>query len=70
MALISDASQLPTFEDMACEALKSAEAARDWLRSDWRDGAGPTDAQGDAKLEAQRALSKAVAALERALGYA
>jgi hypothetical protein len=40
--------------------------AEDELRSDWRDGTGPTHEQAEALREARQAIAKAKAALDRA----
>ena len=59
-------SHLPTFEDMRREAFKLLADAEDALRSDWRDGPGPTLEQARAKNDAQEHIAKAKAALDRA----
>ncbi|MFI7615104.1 hypothetical protein ACIBP6_28120 [Nonomuraea terrae] len=57
---------LPTFEQMRCNAHHLLSDAEDELRSDWRRGAGPTDDQADALTEAREYIAKANAALDRA----
>jgi len=61
-----EAHELPTFKHIVTEALKSANAAADWLRSDWHPDSQPTDKKGAARSEAAALLGKAIAAMERA----
>ena len=58
--------QLPTFEEMRRNAHRLLGDAQDELRSDWRPGTGPTDAQADAAAEAREFIAKAKDALDRA----
>ena len=59
-------SNLPTFEEMRRNAHRLLGDAADELRSDWREGTGPTTAQAKAKVEAMVHIAKAKAALDRA----
>lgn len=58
------AQELPTFEDMRSNAFALLGDAEDELRSDWRDGTGPTREQAEALREARQAIAKAKAALD------
>jgi hypothetical protein len=58
--------ELPTFDDMRSNAFALLGDAEDELRSDWRDGTGPTHEQAEALREARQAIAKAKAALDRA----
>jgi hypothetical protein len=60
------AQELPTFDDMRSNAFALLGDAEDELRSDWRDGTGPTREQAEALREARQAIAKAKAALDRA----
>jgi hypothetical protein len=60
------AQELPTCEDMRSNAFALLGDAEDELRSDWRDGTGPTHEQAEALREARQAIAKAKAALDRA----
>jgi hypothetical protein len=59
-------SDLPTFEDMRSAAFTLLGDAEDWLRSDWRNGTGPTREQAAAATDAKVAIAQAKAALDRA----
>lgn len=58
--------QLPTFQEMRRTAHALLGDAEDELRSDWRDGAGPTPEQARAAGEARSLIAQAKAALDRA----
>jgi hypothetical protein len=58
--------QLPTFDQMRSNAFAMLGDAEDELRSDWRDGTGPTRDQAVALREARQAIAEAKAALDRA----
>ena len=60
------AQELPTFDDMRSNAFALLGDAEDELRSDWRDGTGPTHEQAEVLREARQAIAKAKAALDRA----
>jgi hypothetical protein len=60
------AQELPTFDDMRSNAFALLGDAEDELRSDWRNGTGPTREQAEALREARQAIAKAKAALDRA----
>lgn len=60
------AQELPTFDDMRSNAFVLLGDAEDELRSDWREGTGPSHEQADALREAWQAIAKAKAALDRA----
>lgn len=57
---------LPTFDEMRANAFAMLGDAEDELRSDWRDGTGPTRNQADALRDARQAIAEAKAALDRA----
>ncbi|MCW2133368.1 hypothetical protein [Arthrobacter sp. VKM Ac-2550] len=61
-------SQLPTLEDMRRHAFALLGDAEDWLRSDWREGTGPTREQAQASRDTREAIQKAKNALDRAAG--
>jgi len=58
--------ELPTFEEMRRAAHKLLGDAQDELRSDWRDGTGPTPQQGEDLYDVRQHIAKAKAALDRA----
>ena len=60
------ARDLPTFEDVRQAARRHLSDARDWLKSDWRPGAGPTPAQNTLRREALDHIEQAKAALDAA----
>lgn len=62
--------RLPTFEEIRAEAYRLLGDAQDVLRSDWRPGAGPNDAQADALRDARMAIADAKQALNIAAGGA
>lgn len=57
---------LPTFAEMRINALRLLGDAQAELRSDWRDGTGPTRTQSAAMRAAMTAIGRATAALDRA----
>lgn len=64
-------SELPTWGDIAGDAhdaLHKASVAlsdaRDWMKSDWREGQGPTDFKQ--KREAEKLIAEAKAAVTKA----
>jgi hypothetical protein len=59
-------TDLPTFDEMRARAFALLADAEDELRSDWRTGSGPSDAQADAVSDARVAIAKAKAALDAA----
>lgn len=59
-------STLPSFDDMRRDAFKLLGDAEDVLRSDWREGTGPTRAQADAAADAKVLIGQAKDALDRA----
>jgi hypothetical protein len=62
----SMAEPLPTFDEMRSNAYAMLGDVEDELRSDWRDGAGPTNIQAEALRVARQAIDQAKAALNRA----
>lgn len=58
-----DARSLPTFEEVRRNAYAMLGDVEDELRSDWRDGSGPTDKQAAAVREARRHVAAAKAEL-------
>jgi hypothetical protein len=58
--------ELPTFEEMRRRAHGMLGDVEDELRSDWRDGTGPTREQAEAAREARQHIAAAKAALDRA----
>lgn len=60
------AANLPSFEEIRSNAYAQLGDVEDELRSDWREGAGPTRDQAAAMREARQAISQAKAALDRA----
>lgn len=60
------AEPLPTFDEIRSNAFAMLGDVEDELRSDWRDGTGPSHEQGEALREARRAIAQAKAALDRA----
>lgn len=58
--------QLPTFDEMRSNAFALLGDVEDELRSDWREGSGPTHEQAEALQEARRAIREAKAALDKA----
>lgn len=60
------AEQLPTFEEMRSNAYAMLGDVEDELRSDWRDGTGPTSEQMEALHDAYQAIAQAKDALNRA----
>ena len=59
-------TDLPTFREMRANAFALLGDVEDELRSDWRAGTGPTDAQADAVSDARVAIAQAKAALDAA----
>lgn len=59
-------ADLPTFDEMRSNAFALLGDAEDELRSDWRPGTGPNDAQAEAIQKARRAIVQAKAALDEA----
>ena len=57
---------LPTFEEMRRNAHRLLGDAQDELRSDWRDGTGPTSQQAEDLYDARQHIAKAKDALDRA----
>lgn len=57
---------LPTFADVRFEAYGALGDVEDILRSDWREGTGPTPAQAEAANEARSHIAAAKEALNRA----
>jgi hypothetical protein len=64
-------SDLPTWREIADSTLdalnqsqRGLSEARDWMKSDWRDGKGP--ANPAKKQEAERLIREAKAAIDRA----
>ncbi|ACL42190.1 hypothetical protein Achl_4239 (plasmid) [Pseudarthrobacter chlorophenolicus A6] len=60
------AEYLPTFDEMRSNAFAMLGDVEDELRSDWRDGTGPSSDQAQALREARQAIAQAKAALDRA----
>lgn len=60
------AQELRTFDDMRSKAFALLGDAEEELRSEWRDGTGPTHEQAEALREERQAVAKAKAALDRA----
>lgn len=60
------AENLPTFEDGRRNAYRLLGDAADELRSDWREGTGPTARQARAKVRAMELIGEAKAALNEA----
>lgn len=58
-----DARSLPTFEEVRRNAYAMLGDVEDELRSDWRQGCGPTDKQAMAVREARRHVAAAKAEL-------
>jgi hypothetical protein len=58
--------ELPTHEETCRQARRLLSDARDWLRSDWRPGTGPTTEQAQARLLALKHIGLAKAALDQA----
>ena len=63
---MTERNQLPTFEDIRQDAYRELGDVQDGLRSDWRPGAGPTQAQARALADAKEHIAQAKAALNRA----
>lgn len=61
-----DGPGLPMFEEIRARAYAVLGDAADWLRSDWRPGAGPTSEAMDAVVDARAAIAAAKTALNRA----
>lgn len=57
---------LPTLDEIRSNAFAQLGDVEDELRSDWRDGTGPTEDQATALVEARRAIAAAKSALDRA----
>lgn len=62
------AEDLPSFEDGRRAAYRLLGDAADELRSDWREGAGPTPEQAAAKRRAMELIGQAKDALNEAAG--
>jgi hypothetical protein len=69
------AEDLPTFDEIAAGTLESLDAARsalsdarDWLRSDWKQGSGPTNDQVTAKLRVFELIGETKALIDEAKG--
>ena len=60
------AENLPTWEGMRRNAYRLLGDAADELRSDWREGTGPTAEQNLAKVRAMEKIGEAKAALNEA----
>lgn len=60
------ADPLPTFDEMRSNAFAMLGDVEDELRSDWREGTGPSTEQAKALREARQAIAQAKAALDRA----
>lgn len=60
------AEGLPTFEEMRRNAYRLLGDAADELRSDWREGTGPTARQNLAKVRAMELIGQAKDALNEA----
>lgn len=60
------AQRLPSFQDMRRDAYRCLGDAQDHLRSDWREGAGPTAEQAQALMRARNAIAEAKQALNEA----
>lgn len=60
------AEQLPTFDDIRANTFAMLGDVEDELRSDWREGTGPTELHAEAFHEATKAIAQARAALDRA----
>jgi hypothetical protein len=60
------AEPLPTFDEMRSNAFAMLGDVEDELRSDWREGTGPSNDQATALREARHAIAQAKAALDRA----
>ena len=58
--------ELPTFEEMRRNAYGMLGDVEDELRSDWREGAGPTRAQAEAARRARDLIVQTKAALDEA----
>lgn len=59
---------LPTWEEMRRTAYRLLGDAADELRSDWREGTGPTPEQAAAKRRAVELIGQAKDALNEAAG--
>lgn len=60
------AEHLPTFEEIRRNAYAMLGDVEDKLRSDWREGTGPTSQQMEAPHDAYQAIASAKEALNRA----
>ena len=58
--------ELPTFQKMRRNAYGMLGDVEDELRSDWREGTGPTKAQAEAAHRARDLIVQAKAALDEA----
>lgn len=58
--------ELPTFQEMRRNAHAMLGDVEDELRSDWREGTGPTKAQAEAARRARDLIVQAKAALDQA----